>query len=96
MGIEHEKIHLETTTVLVRLLPLEFIKKEFPDGCIFTNTYQKWICDPKSALENEYIEFGEEDITIGRPEVAKINSQEHAKNLKSKQSSGINQNKNAK
>ena len=29
MGIEHEKIHLETTSCLIRQLPLKFIKPNY-------------------------------------------------------------------
>ncbi len=30
MGIDHEKIHMETSAVLIRLLPLRYIKASIP------------------------------------------------------------------
>jgi hypothetical protein len=33
MGIEHERIHFETSSVLIRQIPIDMVKK--PDGWIY-------------------------------------------------------------
>lgn len=38
MGIEHERIHLETTSVLIRELPLEMVRPHAVWGCICRDT----------------------------------------------------------
>jgi 5-histidylcysteine sulfoxide synthase/putative 4-mercaptohistidine N1-methyltranferase len=58
MGIEHEKIHIETSLVLHRQMPLEFIDK---------NSNFK-ICDTfTSGIQNELIEIPSYNITLGKP-----------------------------
>lgn len=57
MGIEHEKIHIETSLVLHRQMPIEFVKevKEFP------------ICPHSSnAPENEMIKIEASHVNLGK------------------------------
>ena len=65
MGIEHEKIHLETTTCLIRQLPLSVIKKNIPDDNIWKRECKTWSNVHKS--ENNYIDVAGGKIQIGRP-----------------------------
>jgi hypothetical protein len=64
MGIEHEKIHLETTTCLIRQLPLRVIKEE--------NNYQS-IFRAKDALTGRALEeasmISQNQITVPDSEV---------------------------
>jgi 5-histidylcysteine sulfoxide synthase len=70
MIAEHEKIHLETSAVIMRRLPLEFFKKDIDKNTIF----EKWqICeemitniDEEKFPQNEYIEIKGTEITIGK------------------------------
>ena len=57
MGIEHERIHIETSSVLHRQMPLEFIRKDsrFP------------ICPLRGdGLENEMVSFSAQEICLGK------------------------------
>lgn len=57
MGIEHERIHIETSSVLHRQMPLQFVRshEDFP------------ICPIRgAALRNTLIEFGSRDVTMGK------------------------------
>lgn len=57
MGIEHERIHIETSSVLHRQMPLEFIRKDsrFP------------ICPLRGdGLENEMVNFSGQEIRLGK------------------------------
>ncbi|XP_071117341.1 uncharacterized protein [Haliotis cracherodii] len=60
MGMEHERIHLETSSVLIRQLPIHLVSK--PEG---------WTYGPvksgSSATENSLISVETHDITIGKP-----------------------------
>ena len=81
MGIEHEKIHLETTTVLIRQLDLKYIVKDIPDGNIFNNQCKVWKKDQQSVSENKFIDVPKGQIVVGRPKSTKsIENQEHLKN----------------
>ncbi len=59
MGIEHERIHIETSSVLHRQIPLEFIKKidGFPI-CRIDN----------SPVKNELITISEKSLRLGKNE----------------------------
>jgi 5-histidylcysteine sulfoxide synthase/putative 4-mercaptohistidine N1-methyltranferase len=59
MGIEHERIHLETSSVLIRQLPLD----EVVSGA-FGN-----ICNEKGAAPtNEFLPVSGSDIKLGKPD----------------------------
>lgn len=82
MGIEHEKIHLETTTMLIRQLPLRYIKPNLPVTNPFLNIY----CNPgvtiKESLANSHVDVPGGEVTIGRPMTAKhAQNEKHAGNL---------------
>lgn len=62
MGMEHERIHLETSSVLIRQLPVDMVTK--PEG---------WLYGPVKAadsegLENTMIRVDGRDVTFGKPE----------------------------
>ena len=58
MGIEHEKIHIETSLVLHRQMPLEFINQDLSlDLC---TTYS-------SGIKNTLIDIPAASITLGKP-----------------------------
>ncbi|MEL7498884.1 MAG: 5-histidylcysteine sulfoxide synthase [Planctomycetota bacterium] len=58
MGIEHERIHLETTSILIRELPLEFVKP---------NPVWGNICrDSGTAPENELIAIEGGSVELGK------------------------------
>ena len=59
MGIEHERIHIETSLVLHRQMPLEFIK----EVDIF-----KFIEPSNDVLENTLIDMSSKEITLGKDE----------------------------
>ncbi len=58
MGIEHQRIHIETSSMLIRQLPVERVKR--PEG---------WKYAPESAqmLENEMIEVAGGVVKMGKP-----------------------------
>ena len=57
MGIEHERIHIETSLVLHRQMPIEFTKQ----------VKELNICDKTSfSLENEMINISSQKITLGK------------------------------
>jgi 5-histidylcysteine sulfoxide synthase/putative 4-mercaptohistidine N1-methyltranferase len=61
MGIEHARIHLETSSVLIRHLPLSMV-----GDSVFTN-----ICTETGvAPKNELLEVKGKEITLGKPKVA--------------------------
>jgi len=57
MGIEHERIHIETSLVLHRQMPIEFIK-EVPEFNLCTHT--------SNAPKNEMITIKGTEITLGK------------------------------
>jgi len=57
MGIEHERIHIETSLVLHRQMPIEFIK----DVPAF-NLCSHW----GKSIKNEMLEIGGDTITLGK------------------------------
>lgn len=66
MIAEHEKIHLETSTVIMRQLPLKFFKNQI------NNNDDKWkICnemalDLDKVPQNQYIQIRGKELTIGK------------------------------
>jgi len=59
MGCEHERIHLETSSVIMRMLPLCYLtENEAWQPCSFSST-------PPS---NEFLPIVEQAITLGKPE----------------------------
>ena len=63
MGIEHENIHLETSAVLIRQLPLKFVKNH--------NSF-KIAPSNSPALKNELIEVEGGRVSLGKKENAKF------------------------
>ncbi len=59
MGIEHEKIHIETSLVLHRQMPLEFIKQNLPIK--LCTTYS-------SGIKNTLVDIPATSITLGKPD----------------------------
>ncbi|GFO10818.1 5-histidylcysteine sulfoxide synthase [Plakobranchus ocellatus] len=61
MGIEHERVHLETSSVLIRQLPISLVS--FPAG---------WKYGPLQADHpvkvNKMVTVPETDVTVGKPE----------------------------
>jgi len=58
MGIEHERIHLETSSVLIRQLPLDTLQPgKFGDICPFTG----------SVINNEFLPVPGSIVTMGKP-----------------------------
>jgi 5-histidylcysteine sulfoxide synthase/putative 4-mercaptohistidine N1-methyltranferase len=59
MGIEHERIHIETSLVLHRQMPLEFINQniKFEICSTFTN-----------GIKNKMLNIPSNNITLGKPE----------------------------
>ena len=61
MGFEHERIHLETSTVLIRELPIEFVRS--PAAWPPLRVEEK----DKNNTENTMIRIAESVVTIGKP-----------------------------
>ena len=63
MGIEHENIHLETSSVLIRQLPFEMVKED-----------QNWLeCEAYAeAPENELLDVSAGQVTEGKHKDAKL------------------------
>ncbi len=60
MGIEHERIHLETSSVIIRMLDLKYLQPS-----------SQWApCDTDGHLapDNSLVAFSETEITLGKPE----------------------------
>ena len=66
MGIEHEKIHLETTSVLIRMLPLSFIKQTPQGTFTVKETLVSRTLDEASGLINNFVDIPTTDLKIGR------------------------------
>jgi len=66
MIADHEKIHLETSSVIMRRLPLKFFKN---DKKIIDEKWricEEMINDKEKCLPNEYIQIPGKEITIGK------------------------------
>ncbi|XP_041360130.1 ergothioneine biosynthesis protein 1-like isoform X1 [Gigantopelta aegis] len=61
MGMEHERIHLETSSVLIRQLPVDMVTK--PDG---------WVYGPvkcgEPVKDNPLVRVKGQEVTIGKPD----------------------------
>ena len=57
MGCEHERIHVETSSVLIRQLPIEFVR-DMPDWKICS--------DSSNALKNELLNVKGGRVTLGK------------------------------
>jgi hypothetical protein len=77
MGFEHERIHLETSAVLIRQLPAYMVSKPqlwnyapFKSG-IFSNIFsikinRLFIQDNNQIISNEMIRVPETDVRLGK------------------------------
>lgn len=63
MGFEHERIHLETSSVLMRELPIEYVRKpkNWPD-------YHALSTSKKFAPDNRMIKLQESKVSLGKPQ----------------------------
>ncbi len=70
MGFEHERIHLETSSVLIRELPVEYVTKPpaWPGDCKFSEGYSE---KPEAGKdfpdENELVLVEESTVSRGKP-----------------------------
>lgn len=62
MGMEHEKIHFETSSVLMRELPIEYV--ETPKYWVPLHPSKN---TPKNIIENSWEKKAGETVTIGKP-----------------------------
>lgn len=62
MGMEHEKIHFETSSVLMRELPIEYV--ETPKYWVPLHPSKN---TPKNIIENAWEKKAGETVTIGKP-----------------------------
>jgi len=59
MGCEHERIHLETSSVIMRMLPLNYLTQSSAwQSCPFTST----------SSSNEFLPVSAQEITLGKPD----------------------------
>ncbi|XP_045158623.2 uncharacterized protein LOC123524473 [Mercenaria mercenaria] len=61
MGMEHERIHLETSSVLIRQLPVDMVR--IPDGWTYAPVHSS-----NGPRENRMLRMGATDVTFGKPE----------------------------
>jgi formylglycine-generating enzyme required for sulfatase activity len=66
MGIEHEAIHLETSAVLIRQLPLEVLIP-YPESSVFNNDFRVTPTKPEDVSPFGFITVPESEVTLGRP-----------------------------
>lgn len=60
MGFEHERIHLETSSVLIRELPIELVRKP--------NAWPDSFQNPKDEpTENSFVEVSQSQVALGKP-----------------------------
>lgn len=57
MGMEHDRIHFETSSVLIRQLPLRYLKQ--PSGW-------RYASDTKEPVRSEFIEIQSDKVKIGK------------------------------
>jgi 5-histidylcysteine sulfoxide synthase len=65
MGIEHERIHLETTAVLIRQLPLHHLQKP-QNAHILSNVCPNWRSRIEDVPEIRFVEVQGGDVYLGR------------------------------
>jgi 5-histidylcysteine sulfoxide synthase len=66
MGIEHERIHLETSSVLIRQLPMEYILPQ-PTDSIWSNVCMIWRERIGDVPLNSWINVSGGEVRLGRP-----------------------------
>ena len=65
MAFEHERIHLETSSVLIREMPLEFVERhEAWPGPVMTGR-RGW--ERRLEVRNEMVSVSEGEARIGKP-----------------------------
>ncbi|WP_269537766.1 5-histidylcysteine sulfoxide synthase [Cerasicoccus fimbriatus] len=64
MGIEHERIHLETSSVLIRQLPLELIEQDHPSWAVCS--------EDADAPENELLNVTAGTVTQGKEQPSRF------------------------
>jgi 5-histidylcysteine sulfoxide synthase/putative 4-mercaptohistidine N1-methyltranferase len=69
MGFEHERIHLETSSVLIRELPIHLVRrpKQWPDSYPLQQNIATTPKQGRDYPENTVVEITEGQITIGKP-----------------------------
>ena len=80
MGIEHEKIHLETTSCLIRQLPLRCLKTTELGASLFINRELSTSRTLEDALKitNTWVEVPATEVKIGRVHTGFQKRKEHA------------------
>jgi hypothetical protein len=68
MGIEHEKIHLETTSCLIRQLPLKVLRTaEYPKSVFLLGEKKSTrTLEEASKITNNWVEVPNTEVKIGR------------------------------
>jgi formylglycine-generating enzyme required for sulfatase activity len=71
LGFEHERIHLETSAVLIRELPIDLVQRPefFPPYHPSAYT-SKFVANPEQGVHypnNEFLEVDSGDVTLGKP-----------------------------
>ena len=69
MGFEHERIHLETSSVLIRELPLEYVKEPdvWPDWLTTPATQNYEPVEGADYPTNELLEVAPTRVSLGKP-----------------------------
>lgn len=84
MGIEHQRIHLETSSVLIRQLPLSVLTPPSVDS-IFGKTCQESSQSgvmPEATIDNPFVQVGGGEFVVGRPITsADIQDEQHKENF---------------
>jgi formylglycine-generating enzyme required for sulfatase activity len=80
MGIEHEKIHLETTSCLIRQLPLKCLKSTELEASLFISREHSTSRTYEDALKifNTWVEVPTTEVKIGRVHTGFQDRNEHA------------------
>ncbi|ORX96010.1 hypothetical protein K493DRAFT_314731 [Basidiobolus meristosporus CBS 931.73] len=65
LGIEHERIHLETSSVLIRHLPLSYLNPDYKS--FFKQDCQEWNSYDPSATNIRLVSVPAGSVTLGRP-----------------------------
>ena len=63
MGFEHDRIHLETSSVLIRQYPIEYVEK--PDGWKYGPFANE--SGSKATLNNPMIRVESKKVRLGKP-----------------------------
>ncbi len=70
MGFEHERIHLETSSVLMRELPIEFVRKPaaWPDYAAMQQNASAVPAEGKDYPANAMIDVAATQVQLGKPQ----------------------------